>query len=165
MNKFLTCFLFCGLILNLQSQSSFCLQISEVSNDGESLVVSLDMQGDGELALGSSNLQFSYSQSNLGDPSLISTPLAPPIYFAPTLTTPNPGEASLNIELAFPGTGLDVSSATDYTSVAQISFPIIGPVVGEIAWTYNGGTCFSNRRRCLYRSRADWRGWSTIRLF
>lgn len=117
---------------------TFCLRLTEVSNDGSNLVVRVEMSGSAAFDLGSSNLQWSYDITKVSNPTLTSTSLGPPAYLV-EVTEPNPGEASLNIELGFPEFGSMVNDS--WTELANVSFTILNPAdVGEMLWLYNGGT-------------------------
>ncbi len=125
---------------NVYAQN-FCLRLSEVSNDGSTYVVRIEIQGDVAFDLGSSNLQWSYNSNALSNPELASSPLAPPFYQIPTVTTQGGGEVSFNIELGFVGFGTTVSAMPAWTEMGTVSFTITDPGnVGFMEWSYNGGT-------------------------
>ena len=125
---------------NLLAQT-FCLRLIEESNDGNNLIVRIEVQGSAGFDLGSSNLQFSYNTAALGIPTLESSPLAPPLYQIPTVTTPAVGEASFNFELGFAGFGSTMAGSPGWTEVGQVNFPITDANnIGNMTWSYNGGT-------------------------
>ena len=118
---------------------TFCLRLSEVSNDGNTLVVKIDMHGSAAFELGSSNLQWSYNASKISTPVLQSSNLPGVPFYEVTVSTPNPGEASLNIDLSFPDVVSTIGAT--WTEIAQVSFTVIDPAdSGELLWLYNGGT-------------------------
>ncbi len=122
---------------------TFCLQLTEVSNNGSNLVVKIEMQGSAVFNLGSSNLQFSYNTGGLSNPTLESSPLGVPYYQPPGVTIPALGEASFNLELAFPGIlpGATIAQEPDWTEIGQINFEIANPnETSGMVWSYNGGT-------------------------
>jgi hypothetical protein len=123
-------------------QTTFCLQLTEVSNDGSNLIVKIEMQGSVDFGLGSSNLQFSYNTAGLSNPTLETSPLGPMSgYQFPTVTEPIPGEVSFNIELAFAGSGATIAATPGWTEIGQINFDIIdNSQTAGMSWSYNGGT-------------------------
>ena len=131
---------FTALLFTLSlSAQTFCLRFSEVSNDGSTFTVGIEMMGSTTFALGSSNLQWSFNTSRLGSPTLASSSLPGAPFYLVEVTTPNPGETSLNIELSFPDIGSDIS--TSWTEIAQVSYSVLNPSsTGELLWLYNGGT-------------------------
>jgi hypothetical protein len=132
--------LVCASSTGLLAQT-FCLQMTEVSNNGTDLIVLVEMQADAAFDLADANLQFTYDDASLGTPLFASSPLAPPVYIIPTVTTPAPGIASINIVLPFPGTGSTIAVSPGWTEIVQITFPIInGAAIGAFSWEYNGGT-------------------------
>ncbi len=133
-------FTFAALLLAFSlSAQTFCLRFSEVSNDGSNFVVRIEMMGSSTFALGSSNLQWSFNTSKLSSPSLASSNLPEPPFYSVGVSTPNPGETSLNIELSFPDIGSDISNS--WTEVAQVTYQVLDPSnTGELLWLYNGGT-------------------------
>lgn len=90
--------------------------------------------------LGSSNLVFDFDQNVISNPTLSSHTLSgPPFYYAPTVTVPVAGRASLNIELGFPGFGDAILAAPNRSLIARICFeyPITGQTV-NLNWYENG---------------------------
>lgn len=124
----------------LHSQT-FCLRFTEVNLTATTFTISLQMQGSTSFALGSSNLQFNYNTSGLSNPTFLSSPLGPTSYQVPTVSTPLPGEASLNIELGFAGFGTAINATPAWTEVGQIIFDVIDTGQNSgLSWSYNGGT-------------------------
>lgn len=119
---------------------SFCLQFVEISNNGSNYVVELQMAGNADFNLGTSNLEFTYNTAGLANPVFVSSPLNFATgYQIPTVTRPNPGSASFNIELAFVGFGTTIG--TGFTPVGQISFDILDQdQTSGLVWSYTGGT-------------------------
>ena len=144
-NIILLVFLF-GFGIVVQAQTTFGLRLTEVSNDGINYVVKIEMQMNGvdvdEFKLGSSSLQFSFSDDELSSPVLQSTTLDSSFpYFTPTVTTPKPGECSFNIELAIPSTGIEIAEAPNWTPLGEVSFTIVNSsLITPLSWSYNGGT-------------------------
>lgn len=127
-----------GVSLNAQS---YCLQLTPVSNDGENLILKISMQGDIPFNLGTSNLQFGFSDEALGTPVLHQSEMAPPVYFNPTVTMPLDAQCSFNIELAFPDTGIEIAGYPGWTELGLVKFSILNSAVDyDLSWTYNGGT-------------------------
>jgi hypothetical protein len=137
--KILFCFiLLCCGIENTCGQT-FCL--TEISNDGTNLVIKIEMQAAQPFSLADANLVLTYDDSSLGVPAFASSPLGPPSYFIPTVSTPAPETASINIVLPFTGFGTAVDTSPNWFEIIQITFPIIDDsAVGQISWAYNGGT-------------------------
>lgn len=132
------CLLLC---VSAYGQPSFCLRLVQIDNDGNSLVMKLEIQGDVSFKLGSSNLQFSYNDEAIDKPIIESTPLAPPFYQVPTLTVPSKNQLSFNIELGFAGFGATMAGSGAWTEIARVRFDIIDfTKINEMTWTYNGGT-------------------------
>ncbi|MFT5567690.1 MAG: hypothetical protein ACI81Y_002644, partial [Glaciecola sp.] len=133
--------LFCCIVGNNFAQT-YCLQLTEISNDGINSVVSVQMQGSEGFTLGSSNLQFRATDGAYGTPTLVSSVLAPPFYFVPTVTQPLPGSISLNIELAFSDNSGAISAAPGFTEIMVINLPIADADLAAegVFWEYNGGT-------------------------
>lgn len=130
------------LLISLSSigAQSFCLQFVEISNNGSKYIVEIQIQGSSDFKLGSSNLQFRYNSAALSNPVLRTSPLAPPTYQVPTVTTPTSGETSFNIELAFANFG-STFSASDWINLGQIEFDVLdNNLATGFAWSYNGGT-------------------------
>lgn len=127
--------LFAGSLL----AQTFCLRLSEVSNDGSNLVVKIEIDGTMAFDLGTSNLQWDFDDSKLSTPTLVSSPFPGPPFYNITVTNPNPGEASLNFELSAAGFGSTIN--TSWTEVAQVSFTMLNPMdFGSLNWLYNAGT-------------------------
>ncbi len=134
--SFLALFLSVGL-----AAQTFCLRLSEVSNNGSNYVVRIEIQGAQSFNLGSSNLQWSFNSGAVQDPVLLSSPLAPPLYQVPTVTTQGGTEASFNIELGFPGFGTSIAAFPAWTELGTVAFAITDPGnIGLMEWSYNGGT-------------------------
>lgn len=133
-----------GMIL--QAQTTFDMQITEISNDGVNYVVKIEMQMNGDnvqdLKLGSSSFQFKFPNEALSSPVLQSTTLPSSFpYFEPTVTTPRINECSFNVELSTPGTGVAIAQAPAWTTLGEISFTIENPsLITPMIWSYNGGT-------------------------
>ncbi|MEO0683514.1 MAG: T9SS type A sorting domain-containing protein [Cyanobacteria bacterium J06649_11] len=129
---------------NLCSQTTFCLRLAVTTDNALELIVALEIQGSEAFNLGNSNLQFSFDNNALTNPTLHShtlTRIPFPIYEIPTVTTPQPGEASFNIELNLPNFGDEISGLTGWTEVGQIRFEKTGMTQTEgMFWSYNGGT-------------------------
>ena len=134
--------LFCLLFSNLNSQS-FCLDLEEISNDGNVLELRIMISGDLEFGLGSSNFQFAFNASALENPTLISTPLSefPPYFYSSlTVTNPSEGEASFNIELASASTFSFLVTPAQQ-EIVQISFDIIDENQSmDLEWSYTGSS-------------------------
>jgi len=123
------------------SAQSYCLQLTELSNDGQYMTVKIEMQGDEEFNLGTSNLQFQFPNEVINSPVLESSVMQPPTYFIPTVTLPFENECSFNIELAFPETGMQIAAYPNWTELGQVKFAVEDPTqTPELTWSYNGGT-------------------------
>ncbi len=151
MRKSLFLFLF-FLSAGLWAQQEFCLKLEVVGGDDNSVVIGVFAQGtDTPYKMGTSNLQFSFDQQALGNPVLEASYLpeeivVPPIgtfsiYRMPTVTTPRPNEASLNIELVQDGAGEEMIVAPGFFRIADIRFDRLGPPLDmPVSWTYDGGS-------------------------
>ncbi len=147
MKKFLS-FLILLLAINglLEAQPTFGLKLSEVSNDGNTYVVKMEVQMVGTdptiFKLGSSSLQFSFPENALSNPQVLSTDALNTVYYiTPFATVPLAGQCSYNIELAVPGVGSAIAEAPAWTEVGHLSFTIDNAaLLTPLAWTYNGGT-------------------------
>lgn len=125
----------------VMGQTTFCLNVTEVSNDGTNYIIKIEMQGNEAFKLGSSNLQFSFNNAGLSSPVLESSPLAPPYYQVPTVTEPLPGVASFNIELGFENYGVEMARTPDWTEIGQVKFNIDdASETAGLVWNYTGGT-------------------------
>jgi len=123
------------------SAQSYCLQLTEMSNDGQYMTVKIEMQGDEAFRLGTSNLQFQFPNEVVGAPVLESSIMQPPTYFIPTVTLPFEDQCSFNIELAFPETGMDIAASPNWTELGLIRFAVLDPTQSvNLSWSYNGGT-------------------------
>jgi len=132
-----------GMGIGTSFAQTFCLQMTEVSNDGTNLVLDITMSGDAAFALGSSNLQFSGTPGAYGPATFVSSPFGMATgYFTPTVTQPLPDENSFNLELAFPGTGIVIPADPATTLIGQITLPILDPALAAngLTWSYNGMT-------------------------
>lgn len=118
---------------------TFCLRLSEVSNDGNTLVVKVEMDGTAAFELGSSNLQWDFDDTKLANPTFVSSPFPGAPFYIITATEPVAGEASLNFDLGAPGFGSTIN--TTWTEVGQVSFTMLNPTdFGSLNWLYNAGT-------------------------
>lgn len=116
--------------------------MTELSNDGDTSVVSIGIQGDASFVIGTSNLQFAYTPGAFGTPTVESSILTPPWYFTPTVTQPGARQASLNIDMAFSDPSGTIAAAPGYTEIAVIRLPILDAALAtlRVTWEYNGLT-------------------------
>lgn len=130
--------------LSVYSQATYCLEFQNpsVSADGNTIEFDISISGSEEFLLGSSNLQFSYDNTKVSEPVLISTPLAAPSYQTPTVTEAVPGEeASFNIEAPFTALGFGEDVPVNGFIVGKVGFTIEDPsALTDFSWVYNGGT-------------------------
>ena len=141
MKKSLSILFVFGLILSINAQSSYCLKLSEISNDGQYVTMKIEMQGNESFKLGTSNLQFDFSEEVLGEPVLEESIMTPPVYFVPTVTMPFEDICSFNIELSFPEMGMNIAGYPNWTELGQVKFVVLNPNASyEFNWAYNGGT-------------------------
>ncbi|MGK0175685.1 MAG: hypothetical protein ACI9AT_002072 [Ulvibacter sp.] len=140
-NSALILMLICASSTGLMAQT-FCLQLTEVSNDGTNLIIDISMSGDVAFGLGTSNLQFEGTTGAFGPAALVSSPLAPPTYQVPTVTQPLADANSFNLELVFPGTGAIVPVNPGTLLIGQVSLPILnaGLAADGLTWSYTGST-------------------------
>ncbi|MEM9917268.1 MAG: T9SS type A sorting domain-containing protein [Bacteroidota bacterium] len=136
--RFFVCFVFFLTPLFCVAQS-FCLRLTEISNDGNELVVGIEMQGTTAFKLGSSNLEFTFNNAALTNPELDVSNLGQ-LYLV-NVSEPNPGSASFNIELALPSLGMTVAGDPSWSFIGSVKFAITNPAdIGGMDWIYNGGT-------------------------
>lgn len=126
----------------LNAQTTFCLNLRPVTNTETELVVALEINGNQEFDLGTSNLQFGFDPDVLSNPRLEQDGLpGPPFYQPSTVTEPSTGQASYNIELGFADFGSTMSGPEGWTEVGQVRFDKNSMNFDmPLSWSYNGGT-------------------------
>ncbi|MFZ1749736.1 MAG: T9SS type A sorting domain-containing protein [Saprospiraceae bacterium] len=130
--------IFTLLIQTIIYGQSFCLSLSNPTIVGNELSFDISMAGSAAFQLGSSNLQFGYNASALSNPSIVSHSFTG-AYDVPTLTTPLPSQASLNIYLFGQNNGIPI--ATSSAILARVKFTITNSAsMSNLVWSYNGGT-------------------------
>ncbi|MFT5567499.1 MAG: hypothetical protein ACI81Y_002453, partial [Glaciecola sp.] len=136
------CFIFLCCSVGFTFAQTFCLDMQETSNDGDTSIVSIRVQGDASFVIGSSNLQLAFSDGAFGTPTLVSSPLAPPWYQPTTVTEPGAGLISVNIELSTSNVSGTIAAAPAFTEVAVIKLPILNSALAAngVTWEYNGLT-------------------------
>src|SRR5210317_1361670 len=80
--------------LSVKSQT-YCLRLSEMANNGTTVIYRVEMLGDQIFGLGTSNLEFSFNNSGLSNPTLESSFLGG--NYSVTVTSPLTAVASVNI--------------------------------------------------------------------
>ena len=140
--KYLLSLLFIYCYPFVFGQTTFCLNTEVVSQDASTIILSLQVNGNMAFELGSSNLEFSFDDAAYSNPVLESDGLpGPPFYQVSTVTSPQPGSASYNIELGFPGFGSTMSGPGGFTEVGQVRFTKTGTApTAPFEWRYTGGT-------------------------
>ncbi len=139
MKTIITSLIFSVMTISMSGQT-FCLEIQSLNPtaDGSQLHVELFVSGSADFGLGQSNLRFTFDETKVDNPTLVSSPLGFATgYFPPTVSNPLDGEASLNIEQTSGGYTIGASPA----SVGVISFDILDDTaLTDFSWLYNGGS-------------------------
>ena len=135
------------LISNLAfAQPTFHLRFETVTANGVDYEVDIYMAGSAEFDLGSSNLQFTYDNTDMDNPTISAgeaTDLTSSPFYSVTATRPASNKASLNINLfsAFLNPKVAIPSYPTWTKLARLHFDILDPTATtNLQWTYNGLT-------------------------
>lgn len=141
MKSTITTLLICFTLISIKAQS-FCLNFenANIVAEGKELQVDIVISSDSDFLLGSSNLQFSFDNTVIENPTFVSSDLGIPFYQVPTVTEPVLGEeGSFNIEQAFEGFGFTVP--TGGLNIGRIAFDIVdAAALTDLNWSYNGTT-------------------------
>lgn len=137
-HTFILIFSYISITLSAQT---FCLEFdnASVSSDGNTFSVDVFMTGSNSFNLGDSNLKFSYDNTVLSSPTLVSSPIGPANGFLPPNIT-NPGGDAVSINLEHFAANYMVNQTP--TLIANVSFTIIDNSnnTSDFDWIYTGGT-------------------------
>lgn len=116
-----------GITAALMANPQYNLRFELLKNDGHvggNFEVKVQMNADiQDIALGTSNFVFTYNTDALETPVMVKGPdFNSGIYQPATLGEPVSGRLSINIELAAPSQGVNIS--TDFIDLATIAFKI-----------------------------------------
>lgn len=138
MKNLIYTFLSLFVAININAQTTFCVNFenAQVSEDLTLLQVDIILSGSEDFLLGSSNLQFSYNNTPLSNPMLVSHTLG--ALYGVTVTTVGT-DASFNIEQFVPSLGTTVLASG--LNVGTFTFDISdNDAFTDLNWTYNGLT-------------------------
>ena len=121
--KFITSLFLVLISLNVFAQTAD-LQFIEILNNGTNYDVKVQIQASSSFNLGSSNIKFNFNSTDIGSPTLLTAHnFSGTLYNTMTVTEPNTGIASINIELFVPNNGSPVN--TTWTDVATVRFTVL----------------------------------------
>lgn len=119
---------------------TFELKFEEVSKNGSEYVLDVYIAFSSSAKLGTSNLQFTFTETALDNPTLVNHNLTTPFNMV-SISQPTNNKVSLNIDLAIPNFGNPINTSSTWTNLARIKFDIIDDTsLGSFVWSYNGGS-------------------------
>ncbi len=127
------------------AQQNFCLRLNnpQVSQDLSKLQLDVEIiAGDMAFLLGSGNYQFTFDNTILSSPTLVSTSLMQPTYSQVSVSEPEAGgdQASVNVAAALVFNGFNPTISTEeFFTIARIEFTINdNSSLTNFTWTYDG---------------------------
>ncbi|MEO0895540.1 MAG: T9SS type A sorting domain-containing protein [Bacteroidota bacterium] len=131
--------LFLGSQMLLGQANVYHLGFSDGTKTPTTFCVDIDASFNVNKKLGSSNLMFDFDPLVLDNPVVSSTPLdVATNYYGLSLTTPQQGQASLNVVLKLPGAGNGHDFSTSPAAIARVCFDVLDqtqPI--ELNWLEN----------------------------
>ncbi|MEM7103208.1 MAG: T9SS type A sorting domain-containing protein [Bacteroidota bacterium] len=140
-------FALCFLIeATTYAQPTFYLRFETVTANGVDYEVDIYMAGSAEFELGSSNLQFTYDNTDMDNPTLVATEatdLTSSPFYSVTATRPMTNKASLNINLfsSLLSPLVTVPAHPTWIKLARLHFDVLdASAATNLEWSYNGLT-------------------------
>ena len=130
-------FLFCSIQLSAQT---FALKFEEITKNGTDYEVDIFIAFSNSGELGTSNLQFTYTNATINNPTLTSHNLTDSSYSV-SVTELTVNKASLNIVTVTDDFGDAITVSPAWTNIGRIHFDVIDAAgTANLTWSYKGGS-------------------------